>query len=232
MAGNSETLAPKQEKVSIVVTCHGEAEDLEGMLHCLSMQRENVWGTHSVLGHPVCWMAGKKLEWPLEVIVCSDGVFNGKVDFKYTPGEYETFGLGGAVSQLIQCPKQGGVGHNTRGPGIEAASGAWIALTNADNYYVPGWLDRVVSAFEPDVGIIYWNIVHNAWRWGINDGVRLERGRIDLSALIVRAEIAKEVGFPWREYESDWTYIEACVALARKKKMRVVFIDEYLSVHS
>lgn len=215
-------------KISIVITCHGKALDLPIMLMCLEQQRANLEGKHSVTGAPTYYAMGEYCKHEREVIMVSDGPFEGLVTGYNFP------------SYIIECPKekQKNVGHHTREPGIKAATGDWIVLTNADNYFVTGWLDRLVTNITDDLGLIFWDCVHNGWKWsdkagdGRFHGCQLKRGYIDLSCVAVRAPVAKKIGFPFRSYEGDYDYIAACARECDNLKLGIGHIQETLLVHN
>mgnify|MGYP003620376886 CR=1 FL=1 len=220
------------EKISVVITAHGEASDLPIILGCLEHQRININGTHSTANHGVQWTLGERSTHPIETVITYDGYLQNEP--KYRP-------IAHRIAQADLCTfvdPQGGVGHHTRAPGIEVATGEWIVLTNSDNYFVSGWLDRLVSHITPETGLIYWDCVNNLWRWTANGGgakfpgCRLKRGHIDLTCVAVRAELAKQVKFPWRDYEADYEYISACARLCDQKNLSIVHIPEILAVHN
>lgn len=210
--------------ISIVITCHGEARDLPIMLMCIDQQRVNLEGKHSVTGVPIYYAMGGYCTHEREMIVVSDGDYQGdRIDW--------------ILHSLIEVSKKGGVGHSTRAPGIEAAHGDWIVLTNADNLFVSGWLDRLATTITPEAGLIFWDCVHNAWKWsdkggdGKQHGCQLKRGSIDLSCVAVRSEIAKKVGFPWQNYEADYDYISTCARECDKLGLEIHHIPEILLIH-
>lgn len=202
--------------ISVVITTHGNGHDLNVMLGSLENQR--VYLPKKLPNNrELHWFAGPKSQVLLEVVVTCDGKFEG------TLPEY---------AYLVECPKMGGVGHHTRGQGIKFTEGNYIVLTNSDNYFVSGFLHSLHKALADDVGVVYWNCVNNLWSWGTLGGSRLERGHIDLSCAAVRSDIAKAVGFPFRNYDGDFDYIHACCTAARKKNLQIVYINEILSVHN
>ena len=225
-------------KISIVITCHGKALDLPIMLMCLEQQRANLEGKHSVTGAPTYYAMGEYCKHEREAIIVSDGAFEEVGLSSVRLGEIQksyTFPLN---IFWTEKEKQKNVGHHTREPGIKAANGDWIVLTNADNYFVTGWLDRLVTNITDDLGLIFWDCVHNGWKWsdkagdGRFHGCQLKRGYIDLSCVAVRAPVAKKIGFPFRSYEGDYDYISACARECDNLKLGIGHIQETLLVHN
>jgi hypothetical protein len=157
----------------------------------------------------------------LELVVVGDGDIP---VFDIAPGTPMKVKCLGVPKAPVPCS-----GHNTREPGIINSSGQFIVLTNDDNYYVSGFVSRLADEITSNPSDIYaWNCVHNAWAWQ-GPRVGISRGRIDLGCVAVRMEIAVQVGFPWRSYDGDFDYIEACMNLSGRT---IRFIDEILSVHN
>lgn len=180
-------------------------------------------GKNSVDGSPVRWVAGDYLPAAtlIEPIIVCDG----------PPLFLEDGAPAMEGVRLITCPLEGGVGHHTRGPGIEAANQPWVTLTNSDNYFVAGWLSQIKPHLEdPRNQIVGWGCLNNLWRWQARAPMPL-RGFIDLSCVAVRTEIAKQVGFPFRNYDGDFDYIMACYKAAGGKR-RVKMLPEILCVHN
>lgn len=211
--------------VSIVITCHGEAKDLSGILNTIENQR--IYKSQTLINkrngkkHTVNFVAGPKYQGLREVVIASDGVFEGRRP-EYT--------------YLVECKKEGGVGHHTREPGINFCGGEYVVLTNSDNLFCHGWLYHLNNILDDDVGLVYWDVVNNLWNWGCNPvrtaGSKLKRGYIDLSSAAVKTEIAKEVGFKWRNYDGDFDYIINCARLCRKRNLKVIHLPLTLGVHN
>ena len=215
-----DTSFKNNKKISVVITTHGKAEDIGVMLNCLRNQFEFIPKADSRdPSSEVLWGKGKPYKHPLEIIVSCDG--------RYEGGIFPT-----AVDSLIECPKEGGVGHHTRNPGINAATGDWIILTNSDNYFVQGTFYLLSKHFRENVGLIYYNCINNLWQYGDNGGVMLRRGMIDLSCVCVRSFIAKKIGFPYRNYDGDWDYIYDCAQESRSRNLEIVKLPYTLSVHN
>lgn len=213
-------------KISVVIACHGPATDLSVILGTLAHQRKMVEGT-TPKGKKIEWLSGPHLPFSdHEIIICSDGRYEGPAP--------------GSIFQpvtVIECPKEGGVGHHTREPGIKAAQGDWIMLTNADNLFTSGWLSRVLDTLEDEggysqVGMLYWGCLSNLWSWSDFGGSKLMRGHIDLSCALVRADIAKRIGFPYREYDGDFDYIKLCASRSERVGLKVVGLKDVLVVHN
>lgn len=221
-----------QPFVSIVITSYdGDVDNLPVIVHSLVHQYEYILGTHSITGAPIRWAKDARCKTPREVIFSHDGRFQGLRNDHINAMLNEDYFSSPLV---IQNPQQGGVGHHTRGPGIERATGEWVVCTNADNYFMQGWLCSLRRAIteHPNAGLVYWDCINNLWTWTNYGGSKLTRGHIDLSCAAIRTDIAKEVGFPYRNYDGDFDYIRDCSRLAFKKRLKAVYLKETLSVHN
>lgn len=112
----------------------------------------------------------------------------------------------------MATPKHGGFwGHYIRQVAIEqyAHTADFIVITNADNYHSPVFLEYLLQGFsknEKAVAAYCTSMVHSYIAWGVIP-CRLERGYLDCAAVMVRAWVAKEVG--WNDitsHSADWSY--------------------------
>lgn len=201
--------------LSVVITCHGRCPELDAAIAAFSVQEQ--YDTVRDRGYvPV-----GPSRCGLEIVVTSDGPYEGNAAH-----------LRKENVRLVTNPKEGGVGHHTRGPGIAAASGDWVVLTNADNLYCAAFTDTVKVAMRPGVGLIYWDCCNSLWKYTTNGGSRLQRAGIDLGCVAVRSDIAKRIGFPYRNYDGDWDYIEACRNLVCQAGLGVQQIKQTLYFHN
>lgn len=87
----------------------------------------------------------------------------------------------------------------------------FIVITNADNYHVPVYCEYLLKGFEQShtaVATFCDQMAHSYRSWNVIK-CRLERGHIDCACVMVKREIACEVG--WREiknHSADWVYFE------------------------
>lgn len=89
-----------------------------------------------------------------------------------------------------------------------AGDADYVVVTNADNYHVPTYIEKMLAGFRarPDTVAAYCaQMVHNYIGWGIID-CRLELGHIDAAGVMVRKSVACDVGWRSLEHSSDWTY--------------------------
>jgi len=103
-------------------------------------------------------------------------------------------------------------GHSLRALGLkEVADDAdFIVHTNADNMYVPGFCEKLIPCFKDYVNGCYCDCLHNYWGWDYL-ACSLAITRIDCGCMMFRANVAKDIGWPYRIECADWSMIEdAC----------------------
>ena len=131
---------------------------------------------------------------------------------------------------------RGNYGHHLKKEFLELfddTESEYLVITNEDNYISPYFLEKAIEVLErfPDkVGAYCSGMVHNykpdttvkpmTWREKkamtenhIVDGygvipTRIERGYIDIGALVLRSSVAKSIQWGDFSHSSDWDYIE------------------------
>ena len=134
-------------------------------------------------------------------------------------------------------------GHSLRDIGLKNPAGEYILLTNCDNYFVPKAVELLENAerqflsqnIVPDVMIF--DMVHSHVNPGGRPGgpysffeVSYKPFSIDISAAVVRSELAKSVGFRDKSHDGDQTYFKdlAC----KKNDLSIIKLSNILFVHN
>lgn len=81
-----------------------------------------------------------------------------------------------------------------------------VVVTNADNYYVPGFNQHMLRIFDENTQAVYCDCVHSyvSWQAVVTE---LRHSFIDCCCVMARRDLASTVGWRSMEYSSDWTYI-------------------------
>ena len=141
---------------------------------------------------------------------------------------------------LMRSDRREGLwGHPNRKKALERlqCSGEdFVLITNADNYYTPNFVQEMLehSGEIVDgrmVGIVFCDTIHSHHKWAYQRS-SLREGGLDMGSGIVRADVAKKVGFPWENYSADGKYFEACAAECRGRGLVAVHIEKALFVHN
>lgn len=115
--------------------------------------------------------------------------------------------------------------------GLQCSEGDYILITNADNYYTPNFVEDMLGMCGSDVGIVFCDTIHSHLRWGYHRS-KLREGGLDMGCGIVRADVAKAVGFEWENFSADGKYFEACAAYARSRELVAVHVEKAMFVHN
>jgi hypothetical protein len=136
----------------------------------------------------------------------------------------------GRTHLLITGERLGQFGHPNRRLAIEGLQGCqWIGLTNEDNYYMPVFMEWLVSEGQRrDALLVHADMVHSHKLWQVLS-TSPKRGRLDLGGMLVRAELATRVPFDNYEFAGDGHWINK---LAEKAGNRVAKVPAVLFVHN
>ena len=106
---------------------------------------------------------------------------------------------------------------------IEAEASDYILITNDDNYYIPEYVKLIQQHMNPGVGMIYYNTLHSYFNYTVHTS-QLKVGRIDMGAFVVRADVAKAVGFKHDKEIADGMYCEDCASYCTAHGLQMVYI--------
>jgi hypothetical protein len=115
--------------------------------------------------------------------------------------------------EYIETDKRmGNYGHHLRQWALnEFELGDYVTVTNADNYYTPVFIEYMLKGFKKShtaVATYCTETIHSYKAWQVLPA-KLEKGFLDCGAVVIKSNIAKEVG--WRDIEdhsADWTYFQ------------------------
>lgn len=104
----------------------------------------------------------------------------------------------------------GNWGHALRQQALQTNDlGNYVVITNADNYYVPTFIEYMLKGFlksHTAVATYCEKMTHSYKAWDVIQ-CRTERGYLDCGGVMVRSEVAKEVGWSnTTEHSADWVY--------------------------
>lgn len=103
----------------------------------------------------------------------------------------------------------------------------YIVITNADNYYVPTFIEKMVTQFDySDIIVTYCSGMLHSYKSPQPEGdheygtikTKLELGHIDCGGIMVKKDEACEIGWNNLDIYSDWTYIEDIIKKYGKDK--------------
>lgn len=121
-------------------------------------------------------------------------------------------------------------GHTPRQYGLDNATEEWVCMTGEDNYYVPEFVDVMLSEGDKH-HFVYCDMVHN---WINKDYIpllsKLELGKIDIGSFICKTNMAKKIKLKTEHEWADWFFVQEF-----KKKYKVAKykkVNRILYVHN
>jgi len=181
------------------------------------------------------WINQTEKNWKLTVI--HDG---NNPEFIKLMGSYKTMDPD-RIDFFCTDTRYNDYGHTLRDIGLKNLDSGYVLLTNADNYFIPKAIEFInQSLFDavkmPDV--IIFDMVHSHSH--SNRGrkqpsytyfkVDYKRCAIDISAAVVRCDLANAVGFRDKSHDGDATYFED--VKKEKEDLHIVKIPRVLFVHN
>ena len=146
----------------------------------------------------------------------------------------------GRIKSYCTAQRYNDFGHTLRDMGLKAATGDFVMLTNADNYFIPKTIEFLTEAIahaQPDV--VIFDMIHSHDRPGLRNlpsysyfETSYERRSIDISSAIVRLELAKTAGFRDKTHDGDATYFEDVAKVKGPTNTRIVKVRSVLLVHN
>jgi hypothetical protein len=110
----------------------------------------------------------------------------------------------------------------------------FILITNDDNYYVPKFIEYMINAASTrvnKVGMVYCDTVHSYLDYNVLK-TQLRIDYIDMGSFIVRADIAKRVGFNHINFAADGHFAIECVQYCTKLKLQIKYVAKPLFIHN
>jgi glycosyltransferase involved in cell wall biosynthesis len=108
-------------------------------------------------------------------------------------------------------------GHHLRAWGLKNfVENDYILITNGDNYYTPNMVNEVLNKNED---FIFFDCIHSHKRkknhnkqdYGLMVS-ELKESMIDMGCVVVKSNLAKQIGFNHVNYSADWKYFEDVLA--------------------
>jgi GT2 family glycosyltransferase len=106
-----------------------------------------------------------------------------------------------------------------------------ILITNDDNFYIRTFVDKMLTGMTKSVGMVYCDMLTNYYDYDIIRCIP-KVNYIDMGAFVVRADIAKKVGFNSVKIQADGEYCEEVVKYCKENNYRVLKIDKVLFIHN
>lgn len=131
--------------------------------------------------------------------------------------------------------RNGKYGHPNRKSALselKADETDWVLLSNSDNYYCPQFVSQMMEAAKKEnAGIVFCDTIHSHLNYSYHSSV-LKEGGLDMGCFIVRADVAKHVGFTHDNFSADGFYAEECAKECAKRGLVAYHIARGLFVHN
>jgi glycosyltransferase involved in cell wall biosynthesis len=215
----------KNPKLHVICVAYERPLKLRIFIDCLLVQTDQNWQLYIVHDGPPSkemWNMLKLFGITQKNRVTKDD----KIEFCYSVERYhsdkkQTWGHPNRRAMLNQ---------------LEGNNHDFILITNDDNYYVPTYVETMLSAVADDIGIIYCDCVHSHVQYQTFHILRcpaeLRVKGIDMGAFMVRFDIAKKTGFNHDDFTADGMYAEECYTACRIKGLDTVYVHKLLYVHN
>ena len=119
----------------------------------------------------------------------------------------------------------GNYGHSLRDALLEEElHGRYVYLSNHDNTLIP---TAVAEMNKQTADVVAWPIIHSYMNYTLFPP-RLRYGEIDLCSVMARTDLAKSIGFPWRDHGADWLYIQELMS----RTSDWCFLPQCMAVHN
>ncbi len=119
-------------------------------------------------------------------------------------------------------------GHTPRQYGLDNATEEWVLMTGEDNYYVPEFVDIMLSEGK-DHHFVYCDMVHN-WinREYLPIQSKLQLGRVDIGNFMTKTNMAQKIKLRTDHQWADWFFVEEFqkkYKIAKYKKVnRILYV--------
>lgn len=200
------------KKLHVIVATYEQYEYLEILIKCFIIQTNPNWVLHVVYDGPV-----PRGVWDIiNPFLIKGKRYDERVHFYETPERLQQYGHPNRKAFLQS---------------IKTDPDDFILITNGDNYYVPIFVEEFLAQCTTNTGFVFCDTLHSYMRYAVLKTI-LAENHIDLGSFIVRADVAKTVGFNHMHLSADGRYAVECANYCRAKKLRVVQIGKPLFVHN
>ncbi|MDD5006559.1 MAG: glycosyltransferase family A protein [Candidatus Omnitrophica bacterium] len=115
---------------------------------------------------------------------------------------------------------------------LNGKKGDFVLMTNADNYYVPSFIEQVMTEVKRNTGFLYFDFLHHPFHYQLMRS-KPEVNWIDLGAYITELKLAQEIGFNRiTRSEADGLFAMEAVAYCKRRGLEVIKINRPLLVHN
>jgi hypothetical protein len=196
----------KDSVIHVICTSYERPIPLRILIDCFMTQTSDRWMLHIV--HD-----GKAPKSIKDIVSSYD---DSRISFKETSSRREKWGHPNRRDALNE---------------ILCRSDDYILITNDDNYYVPTFVEKMLSSVDVVTGMVVCDMLHSYLGYAPMQS-HIRENAIDMGSFIVRADIAKKVGFAHDHFSADGRYAVDCFTYIKKNNYTAKFHRNPLFVHN
>jgi len=115
---------------------------------------------------------------------------------------------------------------------INGKKGDFVLLTNADNYYVPHFVQVINDTANNDVGFIYCDFLHHNYGYALLRS-KIEVNYIDLGCFVTELKLAQSIGFHrLTRYDADGLFAKDVANFCDRNNLKTIKLPNVLFVHN
>ena len=190
--------------IEFIIPTYNRTNNLMSTLYSLVAQSNREWKAHVVIDNQSTILFDKIIEW-----------------FKDEPRIQFT---------CINGPHWD-AGHTPRNYGLERSTAEWVIMTGDDNYYIPTFVNEVLSVVEDDTKFIYCDMIHNGYGYHFFD-CHHSSHHIDIGNMIMRSELAKQLKLDTTRVDADGLFCNQYINMFCQHENGIKKINKILYVHN
>ena len=114
---------------------------------------------------------------------------------------------------------------------LECEDTDFVLFTNDDNIIVPAFVEQMLGVVTENTGFVFCDMIHNYANYEYKTSA-IQVGYIDMASFIVRADVAKAVGFNHTsEFCGDGLYAIDCAKYCIDKGLDILHLPRAIFIH-
>lgn len=115
---------------------------------------------------------------------------------------------------------------------INGKKGDFVLMTNADNYYVPHFVQIINDTGNINVGFIYCDFLHHNYGYALLRS-KIEINYIDLGCFVTELKLAQSIGFNRiTRPDADGLFAKDVANYCNRNGLRIIKLPNILFVHN
>lgn len=123
------------------------------------------------------------------------------------------------------------LGHTPRNYGLQQATEEWVVMTGDDNYYIPTFVNEILTAIDDDTKFIYCDMIHNGYDYKLFN-CHHSSHNIDIGNMIMKSEFAKQLKLDRTRLDADGVMCGEYITKFCLEDSNIKKINSILYVHN